>query len=47
MVGMFFSDGVLVAAVAVGRRGPMSFKHKSTTNSYKREQSLRHINKQT
>ena len=25
MVGMFFSDGVLVAGVAVGRRGPLSF----------------------
>ena len=25
MVGMFFSDGVLVAGVAVGRRGPFFF----------------------
>ena len=28
MVGMFFSDGVLVAGVAVGRRGPLSFFYK-------------------
>ena len=25
MVGMFFPDSVLVAGVAVGRRGPLSF----------------------
>ena len=34
MVGMFFSDGVLVAGVAVGRRGPLAFSVKCTVNSY-------------
>ena len=35
MVGMFFSDGVLVAGVAVGRRGPLAFFFiKCTLNLY-------------
>ena len=37
MVGMFFSDGVLVAGVAVGRRGPLSFFFiKCTMNLHER-----------
>ena len=34
MVGMFFSDGVLVAGVAVGRRGPLSFFWKKVYNEF-------------